>query len=87
MCPECMSDDLKNIESKGTGTLYAFTEIRTKLPGIKTPYIMGLIELDEKPGRFLSRIEASYNALQIGQRIKVKYEHFKDFSVHTFLIE
>lgn len=85
LCPECLSDDLKHIESKGMGTLYAFTEIRAKLPGIKVPYIIGLIELDENPGRFLTRIDATYETLKIGQRMKVKYVHHKRFSVHTFV--
>ena len=85
LCPECLSDNVENIESKGKGSLYAFTEIRAKTPGFKTPFIIGLIELDEKPGRFLSRIIATYESLKIGQRLNVKYEHLKGFSVHTFI--
>ena len=85
LCPECLSNDLMHVESKGIGTLYAFTEIRAKLPSIKTPYIIGLTELDENPGRFLTRIDASYETLKIGQRMKVKYVHHKKFSVHTFV--
>ena len=85
VCPECLSNDLKYIESKGQGTLYAFTEIRGRAPGFKTPFVVGLIELDEKPGRFLSRIDAPYESLKIGERMKVKYVHEKNFSVHTFI--
>ena len=84
-CPECLSDDINHIESSGRGILYAFTEIHARAPGFKTPFITGLIELDEKPGRFLSRIEAPYETLRIGQKMKVEYVHKKKFSVHTFI--
>ncbi len=87
LCPECLSDNIEYVESKGKGILYAFTEIRAKTPGFETPFIIGLIELDEKPGRFLSRIVAPYESLKIGQRLKVLYEHLKGFSVHTFIPE
>lgn len=85
ICPECLSDDINHIESSGRGILYAFTEIHARAPGFKTPFIIGLIELDEKPGRFLSRIEAPYETLRIGQKMKVQYVHKKKFSVHTFI--
>jgi len=85
ICPECLSEDITSIESKGTGILYAYTEIHARTPGFKTPFIVGLIELDEKPGRFLTRIDASYDSLHIGQRMKIKYERYKDFSVHYFM--
>lgn len=85
ICPECLSDDIEYIESRGRGILYAFTEIHARAPGFKTPFIIGLIELDEKPGRFLSRIEAPYETLRIGQKMKVQYVHKKQFSVHTFI--
>ncbi|MGQ4875767.1 MAG: Zn-ribbon domain-containing OB-fold protein [Promethearchaeia archaeon] len=87
LCPECLSEDISHVESKGTGTLYAFTEIRARTPGFKTPFVLGLIELDEKPGRFLSQILAPYDTLKIGMRVKVKYQHEKNFSVHTFVPE
>jgi len=85
ICPECLSDHIKYIESRGRGILYAFTEIHGRAPGFKTPFVIGLIELDEKPGRFLSRIEAPYETLRIGQKMKVQYVHKKKFSVHTFI--
>jgi len=85
ICPECLSDDIKHIESSGRGSLYAFTELHGRAPGFKTPFVIGLIELDEKPGRFLTRIEAPYENLKIGQKMKVQYLHKKKFSVHTFI--
>ena len=85
ICPECLSDEINHIESSERGILYAFTEIHGRAPGFKTPFVIGLIELDEKPGRFLSRIEAHYENLKIGQKMKVQYVHKKKFSVHTFI--
>ena len=32
-CPECLSENLEHIESKGTGTLYAFTEMYVPMLG------------------------------------------------------
>lgn len=87
LCPKCMSENIEYMESSGKGTLYAFTEVRAKTPGFKTPFIVGLIELEENPGRFFTRIVASYDSLKIGQRMKVKYVHQKMFSVHTFIPE
>ena len=63
-CPECLTDELKHFQSKGTGTLYAFTEVHAMTPGIKTPFTIGFIELDENPGRFLTRIEAPYESCE-----------------------
>lgn len=84
LCPECLTEDLGLIESKGVGTLYAFTAIHAKIPGFKIPYTVGLIELEENPGRFLTCIDLPYEDLKIGMKMKVKYEHLKNFSVHTF---
>ncbi len=84
LCPECLSDDIGHIESNGVGTLYAFTAIHAKTPMVKTPFTVGLIELEENPGRFLTRIEHPYEALKIGMKMKVRYEHERKFSVHTF---
>ena len=88
LCPECLSQNVEYFESCGMGELYAFTEIHAKTPGFKTPFIVGLIDLDEHPGRFLSRIEAPFDSLRIGQRMIVQYVHEKrGFSVHTFIPE
>ena len=86
ICPECFSDDLKHIEAKGTGILYAFTEIFVPMLGFDSPYVLGLIELDENPGRFISRIDVSYETLRVGMKIKVTFvDAAKNLTLHQFV--
>lgn len=47
VCRNCGGYNLKETEIKGEGTLRTFTVIRVAPEGIKPPYIVAMVELDE----------------------------------------
>ena len=49
VCPTCGSEDLYVYEFSGIGKVQTFTVIHGAPEGYETPYIVGLIELDEGP--------------------------------------
>jgi len=49
VCGDCGSSALKVAEMKGKGTLRSFTVIRVAPEGMKPPYIVALVELEEGP--------------------------------------
>jgi uncharacterized OB-fold protein len=74
LCPFCLSSALTHSEVAGRGTLYSFTQAEHMYhPGIPTPYILALVELDEQLGlRMLSKItDCELEELSIGQRLEV----------------
>jgi uncharacterized OB-fold protein len=47
VCRDCGSDDINVTEMKGEGTIRTFTVIRVAPEGMKPPYVVALVELDE----------------------------------------
>ena len=47
VCRDCGGKDLKVTEMKGEGTIRTFTVIRVAPEGMKPPYIVAMVELDE----------------------------------------
>jgi len=57
VCLGCISDeDLKPVTIKGTGTLYAYTQVKRGLPGYKSPYYLGSIDLDNNGPRVVFQL-------------------------------
>lgn len=48
-CTSCGSESLEKTELKGSGTVRSFTVIRVAPEGLKPPYIVALVELEEGP--------------------------------------
>lgn len=48
-CPSCLSDDVTVFKAKGHGRLYGFNISHVDAPGIKAPYVIGVVELEEGP--------------------------------------
>ena len=67
-CPGCFSRNVEWVEIGQTGTLYAFT---TQLRGLRfvAPDVIGVVELPDV-GRVLSKINAPYEALTIGEPLR-----------------
>lgn len=70
VCPHC-AGSAEMEDSPGRGRLYSFTRQYRTAPGFDVPVVMGLIELDEGP-RVLTRIDAEYDELAIGDRIEIR---------------
>jgi uncharacterized OB-fold protein len=71
ICPHCWADALEWVTVSGKAMLKSFSEIRKPgHPGwiAATPYLVGLVELDEGP-TLLSHILAAGNYVRIGDRL------------------
>lgn len=71
VCPYCQSTDVEWIESSATGTLFSFTRQHVTAPGFDDTLVVGVVELDEGP-RVLAPIEGSYDALKIGDPVRIE---------------
>ena len=72
-CIKCLSDEVKWIEYSGKGTLQSFTKIHAAPKGFDdmTPYIIGVVDLEEG-GRLLSWIkDIPDNKIKIGMAVQV----------------
>ncbi|WP_447921988.1 Zn-ribbon domain-containing OB-fold protein [Achromobacter aegrifaciens] len=77
LCPECWSDQLEWVQSKGTGSVYSFSIIRrAPLPAFaaRTPYVTALIELDEGPRMVANIVGPDALSVQIGDKVDVVFE-------------
>ncbi|CAG9194590.1 Predicted nucleic-acid-binding protein containing a Zn-ribbon [Paraburkholderia sabiae] len=77
LCPECWSDQLEWVESKGMGTVHSFTVIhRAPISAFaaRTPYVVALIELDEGPRMMANVIGDDALSVGIGDRVGVTFE-------------
>lgn len=80
LCPHCHSDRLSWVDVSGLGEIYSYTVChRPAGPAFagETPYVVAIVELDEGP-RMMSRIIADWQAVRIGQRVKVRFERQSD---------
>jgi uncharacterized OB-fold protein len=71
-------------ESKGEGTLVAFTRTSFPAAGFQhlVPYLEGLVRLDEGPRIFAPIAGATLEQLSVGQRMRVAFSEGDD--AHPF---
>ncbi|HLY80120.1 MAG TPA: OB-fold domain-containing protein [Caulobacteraceae bacterium] len=70
ICPFCHSSDTSWQESKGEGAIYTFSVMRRNTP---VPYAIGYVTLDEGVSLLTNFIDCDFDALKIGQRVKIKW--------------
>jgi uncharacterized OB-fold protein len=46
-CPRCWSTSLSTEDGSASGSVYSYTIVRRSFPGRETPYVVGLIDLDD----------------------------------------
>jgi uncharacterized protein len=75
-CPRCGIRDVAPAPVSGRGTLYSFTVNHQRWDGTDTPYVVGIVELDDQADlRFLTNIvQIEPNAVRIGLRVEVVFE-------------
>ena len=66
VCTECGDRDLEVTEMKGEGTLRSFTVIRVAPEGMKPPYIVALVELDEGPWAIGNLVDTNPDEADMG---------------------
>jgi len=77
LCPQCWSENLQWIESKGLGTVYSLTIMRrAPMPEFETsiPYVVALVDLDEGPRMMANIIGENALETRIGQRVVACFE-------------
>lgn len=77
LCPQCWSDRLEWVDSRGTGSVHSFTIIRrASAPAFapKVPYVVALIELDEGPRMMANVLGADALEVAIGDKVHVTFE-------------
>lgn len=76
-CPKCHSFSLEARAVSGKGYLYSYTIAhREFVTGLKPPYVVALVELDEQPGlRLLSNlINVAEPEIRLGLRLQATFE-------------
>lgn len=77
MCPQCHSENIAPQAVSGLATVAAVTvNYQPWMPGLKVPYAIAIVELDEQTGLRLttSIVGADPEQVKIGQRVRVQFE-------------
>jgi len=64
----------------GKGTVYSYTVTHVPAAGFqdKVPYLVGLVELDEKVRIIANLVNVAPDAVEIGMRVRVTFERLSD---------
>ena len=87
MCPRCHGRDLPFETASGHGTVYSFVVNHYPWrPGLRLPYIVAVVELDEQPDlRLTTNIAGCEPAdMRIGMRVEVVFEQQDDAFIPLF---
>jgi uncharacterized OB-fold protein len=69
LCPFCFSDATEWQAAAGTGTLYSYSVMRRA----EVPYAIAYVTLDEGPTMMTNLVDCDFDALRIGQRVKLTF--------------
>jgi uncharacterized OB-fold protein len=70
ICPHCFSDRTEWLEASGEGTIYSWSVERRANP----PYSIAYITLAEGVSLLTSIVDCDFNALAVGQKVKLGFE-------------
>jgi uncharacterized OB-fold protein len=82
-CPRCFCrDPMEPIELSPGGKLYSFTIVHRSFPGVRTPFVMAIVDLDDGLAirGTLEGIESSAEAIAFGLPVRVE---FRDSRQHA----
>ncbi|WP_197085952.1 Zn-ribbon domain-containing OB-fold protein [Spongiibacter sp. IMCC21906] len=89
-CRKCLNEDIAPKPMSGTGTVAALTVNRMPwIPGLKIPYLLVIVELDEQQGlRLTSAMPAAEpGSVSIGDKVKVSFEQREDVWMPFFALQ
>ncbi|RNL65594.1 Zn-ribbon domain-containing OB-fold protein [Zhongshania marina] len=89
-CRKCLGEEITAKPMSGTGTVAAITVNRMPwMPGLKIPYLLVIIELDEQAGLRLTSAmpNAEPGSVSIGDRVKVFFEQREDVWMPFFELQ
>jgi uncharacterized OB-fold protein len=87
ICPQCLGDQLKPEAVSGLATVEAVTiNYQQWTPGMKVPFVVAIVELDEQKSLRLTTniVGVPVDAVHIGQRVRVDFEHREDVWLPLF---
>jgi uncharacterized OB-fold protein len=74
-CPECLGARLDWVELPPRGTLHSWTVVHMSSAELDTPFVLGLVDLDEGVGRLTAPIvDAPPAALRVGMPARLRFE-------------
>lgn len=87
VCPQCLDKALTPEVVSGKATLVTYT-VNTQQwgPGMKVPYIIGIVELDEQEGLHLTTnlLNIEPESVKRGMRLQVTFEQDEDVWLPMF---
>jgi uncharacterized OB-fold protein len=82
MCPTCLSTDRGWRRSNGKGVIYTwvnFVYARAAYPGIKSPYAVVVVEMEDSGARILSNVvDIDPKDIYIGMGVEAVFTHIDD---------
>lgn len=85
-CPECGSAN-EFVAVSGNGVLFTYTVSRQQFhPDVPTPFVIGLVELDEQPGLRIAAniVDCDIDTLACGMPVRVQFEQHGSAFVPVF---
>ncbi len=80
--PFTLSNNVEFVEAKGTGTIYSYSVARGK-----EPFCVAYVQLDEGPIMLTNIVECDLDALQCGQKVRVKFRETEGAPVPMFVLD
>ena len=79
-CPSCLSDDVAVVRASGRGRVYGFNISHLPAPGLKPPFVIAVIELEEGPRMMSNIVECAPtpDAVQVDMPVQVVFEKQSD---------
>ena len=77
ICPHCFSDDTTHVDAAGGGEIYSFSVMRR---GVPAPYALAYVALDEGVTMLTNIVDCDFDALRIGQRVRLVFKPAEDGS-------
>jgi uncharacterized protein len=74
VCPFCDAEKIEWRAACGTGTVYSFSVMRRA----KEPYAIAYVTLAEGPTMLTNIVDCDFNALRIGQSVRVVFAETAD---------
>ena len=71
VCPECMSENVEDVELSTRGTLYSWSVVHVAPKGWKVPYVAGYVDLPEKVRVFAHVVGADPKTLQMDMPVRL----------------
>ena len=88
MCPHCLSSDIEWAPVSGKGSIYSWVTItydKTGLPGMKVPYSVVLVELEEGIRLLSNVVDMKPDEIYIPMPVEVIFEDIaEDLTLYKF---